>query len=187
MGYRSPKSLYFQISDHIPRTWWSLAITKSMPYYPSDARLPSSPHPALHTAQTGILGRPAAHGVVRGLQFRVNGLICDALELLHQPQHLLSQGSKVPSTLGEEGGCLSYNSQLVITLSQLGLVRRGRPPSQEDLLPVLDPALRGSLAEVNLLGLVASGKGVEENSVSDNPMSANLLFPTTFHHRLGTS
>lgn len=59
----------------------------------------------------------------------------------------------------------TYRPQLLITLPQLCLVPRTRPPALEHLLPVLYPPLCSSLAEVDLLGLVAPGECVEEDPV----------------------
>lgn len=44
--------------------------------------LPPGPHPALDRAQARVLSSPAAHGLVRDLEFRVDGLVRDGLELL---------------------------------------------------------------------------------------------------------
>ncbi len=58
----------------------------------------------------------------------------------------------------------TYSSQLLITRPQMCLVPRVRPAAHEDLVPPVDPALRRSLTQVDLLSLVPTCVRVEVDS-----------------------
>jgi len=55
----------------------------------------------------------------------------------------------------------THQVELLVKITQLRVHLRVRLPFHEDLVPPLDPALRRRLAEVDLLGLVSAGKGIE--------------------------
>lgn len=57
----------------------------------------------------------------------------------------------------------AYCAQLLITQPKLRLVLGARLRAVQDLIPILNPALRSGLAEVDFLSLVPSAVGVEKN------------------------
>lgn len=151
------------------------------PAYMTAISLSPGAHPSLNSSQTGIFRSPTAHRFVRDLKFRVDGLIGNRLELLilcatsaksHQSKERTRQNTAARTQPPEPSrrntrreNKKTYCSQLLITQPQLRLIFGIWPPSIQYLIAVFDPALRSSLAEVDLLSFVASAIGVKKNPV----------------------
>lgn len=126
----------------------------------SDHQRPGA-SPALYSPQAGVFCRPAAHGVVGGLEAIVDGLVRDLRQLLKARVCQLSRSLYRENTAWS--GWATYVPQLLITRAKLLSVRQARPAPLKYPGPGLGPLLRGSLPEIDLLALVTAGVRVEED------------------------